>query len=152
MPLLTEQGQGWAAAAAADMAKRTGAKGGFQPKVFAQNPRIMSKAKPAADSGGQGMAAAAAIVMVAISVTIAALKFQGVDIPLPGLGSSDVVQLNANNFDALVLNGEKAAFVKFLAPWYARGYVLRRCETSSRHAIAHAQPALTKWRVTGRRR
>ena len=47
--------------------------------------------------------------------------------PIPGLlGPSDVVQLDANNFDELALNGGKAAFVKFLAPWYSH-YELRRC-------------------------
>jgi hypothetical protein len=96
------------------MAKRTG-KDDFKPKVFSQ-PRAPKKAPT--ESTGLGLAGGATIVMVVVTVAIATAKLLGVDVPLPGLGPSDVVQLDAKNFDELALNGGKAAFVKFLAPWY----------------------------------
>ncbi len=95
------------------MARRTG-KDDFKPKVFSQ-PRAPKKAPPT--ESGLGLAGGAAIVMVVVCIAIAVAKLLGVDVPLPGLGPSDVVQLDANNFDELALNGGKAAFVKFLAPW-----------------------------------
>ena len=116
---LTELGRAWAAAAAADMAARTQAKdaGGFKPKVLPQRGQAKREEPPI--ESGLGLAACATVVMVVVAVGIAVAKLSGADLPLPGFGPSDVVQLDANNFDELALNGGKAAFVKFLAPWYA---------------------------------
>lgn len=126
------------------MAKRTG-KDDFKPKVFSQ-PRAPTKAPI---ESGLGLAGGATIVMVVVTVAIAVAKLLGVDVPLPALGPSDVVQLDAKNFDELALNGGKAAFVKFLAPWYIvanlNTAMMLRLHTFKRYAIVQPVRLIECW-------